>query len=542
MVSILTVPEQKSSGAVTVALTPDDTREWLGKLVMAESEETLARIYHELHDLNRVPVKPEVRLRLLELYRAPVKFIVENIEAKLIDRNIPISKSQAMLGELCKRVMIEMAYGYKRVVLDLARSIRSFKPSKDLRITIHRSIYYLAQSVLHSALYYSIQPPGTWMEIHSLYNYARKFNLLQKPIRDALNQAKPKNSIAHVYQQAILFGVSSVYKQSVPVTGKLYRYLDRWASLVEVKDFDRAPTTRCQFVIEPEQDRPGHPFEKETAPKRTKSLLLLDARAITNVAHSQWNELASGSKPKSTGLGEEFFDGNGFEMLEQAIRAWGLAPRRQQPRNTISGPFQLVIGINGCVFCMNGEQAFATAAAASSREVPDTTESNSRPTQPGVDEDPVRQNWTGVNESTHGICLSVDLGRPSSVLIRIGEVVAYRTNRGNARWSAGLVRWVCINDTELRTGIQQLGVDCRPAAINPIDVSDSSGADFKGGIFVPGGSGAKRFPSLVTPAGTYGSGRKLMVDDGKVTKTAQISKLLERSPHYDWFEFHLIDI
>ena len=66
MVSILTVPEQKPSPTVTVALTPADTREWLEKLPLEDARESLTRIYNELHDLNRIPVKPGIRLRLLE--------------------------------------------------------------------------------------------------------------------------------------------------------------------------------------------------------------------------------------------------------------------------------------------------------------------------------------------------------------------------------------------------------------------------------------------------------------------------------------------
>lgn len=539
MVSILTVPEQKPSPTVTVALTPADTREWLEKLPLEDARESLTRIYNELHDLNRIPVKPGIRLRLLEAYRKPVRFICENIETDLEAKDIPFADSQVILAEISRRATVEMAYGYKSVVLDLAGTIRSNRGNKDLCTAIHRAINYLSRTVFQSALYYNSWPPGSWIEIHSLFKYARKLGIVQTPVKDALNKSKPKNSIAHIYQQAVLFGVSDTYRHPSQIMGKLYRYLDRWASLVETSDYHSAPSTRCQFVVVPELDRPAQVLDSKSAPKRAKSMLLLDARAITNIAHSQWHEIRTGSKPSLNGHGEDFFDGIGFDMLEQAIRAWGVAPRRKYPRNPISGPFHLVLGIDGCVFCVNGERTFTRAFKNGSQNPPTTPVANSQQpvTPPG--EKHTSQNWIGVNESTRGICLSTDLNRGSGVLIRIGEVVAYRTDRGNARWSAGLVRWVRITEAEIQAGIEQLGADCKPAAVQPLASSGNPENGFRSGIFVPADSDTQRQPSLVTPAGTFRNKRKLIIDDGTVTRLALAGRLVERSPHFDWFEFSL---
>lgn len=539
MVSILTVPEQKPSATVTVALTPDDTREWLEKLSHDESEESLTRIHHELYDLNRIPVKPGARLRLLEPYRASVKYIADNIEAGLAAQDIPFQKSQTLPAEICRRAMIEMAYGYKCVVLDLAKLIRSSRANKDLRTAIHRAISYLSQSAFRSALYYNSPPPGTWIEIHSLFAYARKLGMEASPVKDALNKSRRKNTITHAYQQAILFGVSDVYRFSAPVTGKLYRYLERWASAASTKDYVSAPDNRCQFVVDPELDRPAQPLDQKSAPKRTRSMLQIDARAITNVAHSQWHGIRKGDKPKANGLGEAFFDGNGFDMLEQVIRAWGIAPRRKFPRNPISGPFQMILGINNCVCCINGEQAFRGASSNKQNGGAQASGAIVEPSQAGGSG--IRlQVWTGLNESVRGLCLAADLSRSASVVARIGEVVVSRTDRGNARWSAGLIRWARIIDVELRVGIQQLGPDVRPALVSPVSNPGSAENAFKPGIYVPGDADSRRQPSLVVPMGTYRVNRKMVVDDGTVTRIALAGKLLERSPYFDWFEFSLV--
>jgi hypothetical protein len=333
--------------------------------------------------------------------------------------------------------------------------------------------------------------------------------------------------------------VSDPYRLSVPVIGKLYRYLDRWASLVEITEYVSAPDSRCQFIVEPDQDQPAQAFDKKLAPKRARSMLLVDARSITNVAHSHWHEVRKGSKPKPNGLGETFFDGNSIDMLEQVIRSWGISPQRRYPRNSISGPYQLALGIGNSVYCINEERIFKGASTGQKSLGSAVTGAIVEPVGSTTQANQFAQVWAGLNESILGVCLCVDLSRISEVQIRIGEVVAYRTDRGNARWSAGLVRWVRMTDNELRAGIQQFGADCRPAIVSPIPVPDRGGNGFKPGIFVPGDSEGKRQPSLIAPAGTFRSKRKILVDDGTVTRIALAGNLLERSPHYDWFEFSL---
>ena len=111
MVSILAIPEQKSSNTVTVELKPAHTREWLARLPLLHEEDCLRQIFQALHEFNRVSVKPGARLRLLELYRTPLKFLGENIEKMLWDKYSPLSDRHGVLAELCRRVTMKWLTG-----------------------------------------------------------------------------------------------------------------------------------------------------------------------------------------------------------------------------------------------------------------------------------------------------------------------------------------------------------------------------------------------------------------------------------------------
>ncbi len=538
MVSILAIPEQNSSNTVTVELTPDQTREWLAKLTLLDTEDSLARIFQALHEFNRVPVKPGSRLRLLELYRTPIGFIGENIEKTLYDKYSPLSEKQSKITDLCRRVNMEMAYGYKSVVLDSAVMLRSGRTNNDLSTAIHRSIRYLTHALYNSALTYNSYPAGTWMEIHTLYIYARKLGFLDNPVKDALNRSRPSNNIPHAYQQAVLFGISDSYKLSVKVIGMIYRYLDRWASSAEISPFRTLPTTRCQFVIDPAQDLPAQPYTEGLTPKRTRHHMLLDARTITNIAHNQWHSLRAGTSPNPAGPGVGFFENGGADMLERVIRAWGLAPRRKHPRNAISGPYQLALGIPACNFYLNGGFTFKGVADDNGpRNPPAATDNSDAQQRTAPIQDHTKQNWLAADESIHGICMYVDLSRPAAILARVGEVVAFRTNRGGANWSAGLIRRIRITDTELRLGLQKLGAGCTAVALRPVGKSDMPLGSFKLSISIPNHDNIEQSQSLLTPPGAYRKSRQLMVDDGSAVRIVRANKLIERGLHYEWFEY-----
>ena len=542
MGSILAVPEQSSARVVTVELKPAQAKERLAKLPLLHSEDTLSKIFHDLHDLNRIPVKPGTRLRLLELYRKPVKFIEGNIDKNLSGKYTPLSEKNGQIAELCRQVSVEMAYGYKSVVLDSANAFLTTRSSGDLPTAVHRSIRYLTHTIYNSATYYSSFPPGTWLEIHALFLYARKLGIQDKVVKDTLNRAKPKNSISHAYQHAVLFGISDPYKQSATVIRKIYRYLDRWASNVKITTYRSATTTRCHFVIDPSLDRPHQPDSTGNNPKRSKQLLQFDARAITKIAHNQWCKLGSGADPNSSTLGEGFFDNGGLDMLERVIQAWGLSPKRKHPRNAISGPYQMALGINACNFFLNGGSGFTGAATDEEEHIIDAASGTFGLQQVRKrDEVYVKQNWQGANESIHGLCLFVDLSRPAAVLVRVGEVIAFRTNRGDARWGAGLVRWVRATETELRIGIQRLGASCLAVAIKPASGEKTSTSVYKNSIAVPHNDNIEQAKSLLAPPGIYKKDRALMVDDGTNVKLVRATSLIERSLHFEWFEFEDVE-
>ena len=528
MVSVLTIPEPKARSVSDAKVNPKETHQWLSKLALFDTQGSLKQLFETLHESNRIACKTESRFEMLEMYRQPVSSVAQTVEEVLSKSSTPLPGDHAQLADLMKRVIIEMAYGYKSIVLDRAKTHRTKKPNGEMCTAIHRSMGYLYLTLYYCALYYNSYPEGTWTELHSLYGYARKLDIHNESVQDKLNTSRPKNNIAHVYQQALLFGLSDPYGKPVPVIQKIHRYLDFWASDSHVRSFAKPPSKRCQFTIDPGQDRPAQSYALNAATKKSKNLMLLDTRGITKTAHQHWGELELDAHSEFTGLPDGFFDRNGADMLQCVISAWGIAPRRKQPRNAIAGIYQLVVGIDASHYFVNGGSRVEVVS------------NPSAPTAPTGAGEYVTQNWLGENESSHGLCLRVDLNKPAVIQVRVGEVVAFRLNRDQASWSTGVVRWVRLTNTVLRVGLQKLGSSAQAIAVKPVNANTSNKSVLKNSIWIPKHELSQYSHSLVTPPGMYEDQRELFIDNGKVTRTVRAIKQLERSHHYEWFGYELV--
>ena len=529
MVSALTIPEPKARSMSKIKVSPKETHQWLSKLASLDAQGGLDQLFETLHESNRIVCKVEPRFEMLEMYREPVGSVAVAVEDVLCESSTPLPGDHAQLADLMKRVIIEMAYGYKSIVLELAKTRRNKKLNGEMCTAIHRSVRYLYLTLYYCALYYNSHPKGTWTELHSLFAYARKLDIHNDGVRDKLNASRPKNNIAHAYQQALLFGLSDPYGKPVPVIRKIHHYLDFWASDTHVGSFAKPPSKRCQFVIDPGQDRPAQSYALSTVSKKPKDLMLLDTRGITKTAHQHWRELEAGVHSEPTGLSDEFFDRDGADMLPCVISAWGVAPGRKQPRNAIAGTYQMVVGMDASHYFVNGSNRLQIAS----------DQSVQLPTQSAAGEY-VAQNWLGENESSHGMCLRVDLNRPAVIQVRVGEVVAFRLNRDQASWSAGLVRWVRLTNTILRVGLQKLGGSAQAIVVKPANANTGNESASKNSIWVPKHELSRYSQSLVTPPNTFKDQRKFFIDDGKVVRMIRAVKQLERSHHYEWFGYELL--
>jgi len=524
----LAVPRQSRQTDAQTVTRPAQTREWIARLPLLNTRESLQQIHNALWGINRTELKTGQRLKLLDMYRSPLQVIRRQVETRLTRGAAPLSDADLTIAEAFRNCCVEMACGYKTIVLEVAQT-RKRRQLDELRLSMARAIFYLEQAVFACALYRQTPPESVWLEIHTIYQYAVQLGIAENPIRDPIARARTATSISLTYRRALLFGLSDPFHQSVSVMGRLLNFIRRHAQDAVLKAYSPPPTERCQFVIDPMSDYPARAYVKQGDEEPPGNALLLDTLQLTRSAHDQLKRLTSAAQ-YDVELDDEFQDELGRKLLEEVVYAWGMIPRREEERTEGEEDIELMIGIGAVAHCMNGGKQLelsstdhaSHAATAGTFQLHQVRRQASTPEPVG---------GRVVDKAASGIRIAVPYNAAAVGSLRVGDIIAVRESAG--AWTPGLIRWIRCVDDAIHLGVRKLQRPSRPVAVKPVATEGE----------VPFKEGLALFPDdeeaaiqLITPPGLYRQQRNLFIDDGSSLLMTRSRGLLERSQTMEWFE------
>ena len=539
----LAVPEQHPPDSGEEMLHPAAIRDRLSRLPLLNTLDSLRQIHDSLHRMNRLSMRAGLRSESLDLYRVPIQFIGQNIEKQLASALFPHSNRHSRLAELCRETMLEMAFGYKSVILERAESVRSNLYGSEITQMIYRAMWYLAGALRNFALSYASCPSGIWRELHTLYAYAGRRGVQQNAVKDSLHQDLGPSSVAQVYKQSILFGLVDPYRLSAAGIRGTFRYLDQWAALAEVRPYATPPTHRCQFVIDPDADRPARSYLETRTDEKGDHCLLLDTRGLTRRIHEQWNQIRAGFDLTESGLDNEFRKETWSEILEKSVLAWGLSPSRQFPREDRRTPFVLSPGLESVNYCLNNESRFRCNSENEAGDVQTVITGTFGQQQFNRPEPEIgRQCWQSINDSVLGLQLEVSIEDEQKIIIRVGDMAAFKADEDQSEWEVGVVRWARMEGLMLRIGLQKFIADAQAIAVRPVSAPESQYQHFKNSVMLSPVAALQQPKTLITPPRIYARHRNLFVDDGEILHMFRCQRLMERNAHYEWFEYEDLDL
>lgn len=541
----LAVPRQSRQSTSQTATRPAQTREWIARLPLLNTRESLQQIHDALWDLNRAELKVTQRLTLLDTYRSPLRVIRRQVETRLTRGAAPLSNADLSIAESFRDCCVEMAYGYKIAVLEIARS-RKRRQLDVLRLSMARAIFYLEQTIYACALSRQTPPAGIWLEIHTIFQYAKQLGISEESIKDPISKTRTSTSISLTYRRVLLFGLSDPFHQTVPVMGRLLSFLIRHAQDAELKPYSRPPTERCQFVVDPQADYPARAFIKQGDATPPRGALLLDTVDLTRNAHHQLKRLAA-AEQVDVELDDEFKDELGRKLLEEVVYAWGMIPRRQEDRAAAGDErIEAITGIDTVNYCMNGDKPF---------ELSSTDHANYAATAGTFQLHQVRRSPSShqkldcriVDRADSGLRIAIQYEAAAVGSLRVGDIIAGRV--GSNAWMPGLIRWMRCVDDMIQIGVKMLPRTARPVAVKPVSTERTE--PFKEGLALfPDTSEDQEdenknqasLVQLITPPGLYRRQRNLFVDDGSTLLMTRTRTLIERSQTIEWFECEMINL
>ncbi|HYM48676.1 MAG TPA: hypothetical protein VES91_09345 [Burkholderiaceae bacterium] len=535
MLLILNVPPLTTRVLSDVELRPARVQKLISELPMLNVVETSRKLFAMINVNNRIEIENRARFELLELYRKPVHDLAIELQKQYLGQPLPLMDRQKVAAEQNRQFQIEMAFGYKRIVLSSASGTATGEQSPpQLAIAIQRAIRHLAEAIAISYEVYSPCPIGAWQEIHALYHYAETLKLTDTQVLDQLNKTVPATSVAHAYKQALLLDLADPYHLPARLTEKVQLYLDRWANMAAILPASQTFDPTCQFLIDQNADHAGIAYTLETAIESPDHYRLLNTVELARVVHMHLTTQLGGERPNPDGLEASFFTEDTSDLLRRLINVWGLHPKRGFRRNrSTQGKMDVAVGLNSINYWLNGGSRFVVSSSFVG-PLPQRTQLGGGERKPQQVEQPDLEYgpWDVLDESAGGFSLT----RQGLIRtrVRVGDLLAVRVPGVVNPWSLAAVRWArSSSPSEVEIGVQRLAPHADAVVIKVFN-EEGKESDFLPALRLPEIKAFNQAPSLVTHCGVFRPQRELYLDDGLrlfriiATQPIEITSAFER--------------
>jgi cyclic-di-GMP-binding protein len=538
----LSVPNLSTRLLSEIELDPAKVEKWLDGLPLLNLVETSQKILSTLMIYNRIELENDRRLKLFELFRSPIKQLSFELKKQYIGQPLPLPEKYKNASEKNQQFQVEMAYGYKRAILNTEPPSRpENNPGRkvSLAFPIQRAIYYLTECLMASYQSYAPYPQATWVEIHTLYRHAESIGVVNVDVVDPFNQTLGKTSVSHVYKRALLMGLSNPRHLTARMVDKIAHYLDRWASLPVLLpatvDFD--PT--CQFLIDQYGDRAGILYTGDISLEKPEQYRLLNTVELARRIHGHLTALQQGRQPDPEGLDPQFFNEDSHELLLRLIHAWGVHPRRSFRRSIKAGEeINLAIGLRAINYWVNNGERFLTSATFMGPQPRRTSVVDSNNNHRNTETEEFEYStWTVQDESAGGLSLLKNGFIKSRV--RVGDLVATKKPNAASPWEISVIRWVkSASPSNLEIGTQRLAPNAEPVVIKTYN-EDNKESDFLPALLLPEIKPLKQTPTLITHRGVHQPKRVIYMDNGRRLIKIILIQLIELTNAYERFTFRI---
>ncbi len=534
----LAVPERATRLITDVEMQPGKVEQWLASLPLLNMAEGGRKLYSSLNLYNRIDLDPDLRLRLLELYRAPINHIVNELQKQYVGLPLPLPDRQKNAAKQNWEFGQELAFGYKHVVLAHNQQPNMVREPAALALPIRRAIQHLTDVLLACYLSYSPHSQNLWREIHTLYAHGERLGVAHIEVDDPLDTGRGKGTVADAYKHALLLNLNNPYHLPARMIQKIHQYLECNASLATLhRDVDRVEPT-CHFLIDLEGDRAGILYSTDTVLDRSPRYCLLNTVELARHIHSQLKSMQDGLPPVDSHLPAEFYKHGGQEMLLRLINVWGVNPKRTFRRSRRADTkLDVAVGLDAVAYWLNGARHFVLSAeligpfpqrtnigvfAKVQREA-------ARP--PDFD----HASWSIRDESAGGMSL-----RKNGTLrrrVKVGDLIAGRSSASADGWTISAVRWVkSANPSSVEIGTQCLAPSAT-AVVVKIVADNNEESDFLPALLLPPIPTLKEPQTLVTPRNVFRPRRIIYLDNGTRLTRLIATQLAEATSGFERIEF-----
>ncbi len=531
--------------------------QWLANLPKANIGETARQLYQGLIELNQLIVPADKRLQMLEKIRPDVHYVCTALSKYYLGQSIVLEDKPRKVANLSQALQNHLANGYKIVVAQ-ERTLKTREHSALVTLAIQRAMRGLCGPLVRALQLYCPVADGVWLELHQLYQLARRRNYQHEPVRDRESPDHKYLSIEQCYITALLLGAARPNQIRQSAMGKLFGTLQDWNRLAEIVP---ASDPDALFIINPDMDCAPRYRAMVRNEDLSHSLGLKTQALVDGIKDYMLN----GPDPRGALKVPEGF---GVELLQHVSQSWGDLAERTFNRVPGRGQVRLSIGMSATHFRIS-RTSFAKFIDADEHDINPFTDAAQRSRQEGwgsafdgdrsVDWSPsgIEQinyntlpgemegeesypihNLPIVNHSPGGFCLTWPKEVPKQ--LQAGELLGLQEN-ADQDWSLAVVRWI----RQVRGGGTQMGVEliaphCIPCAVKLIRKTEQS-SQFLRALMLPEVTAIDRPATLITPRMPFQVNSKVVIRQGGKEQRGQLVDCITATGSFSQFAYRVLE-
>ncbi|MEW7976806.1 MAG: hypothetical protein AB2814_05005 [Candidatus Sedimenticola endophacoides] len=306
---------------------PDELREWMDELPIANPLLTAENLLLSLQLLNRHPGALSELPELLSLYLHMFGDLLDLLRSGAGKPSAVGRRARADLDETVQQINKELAFGYKRAIL--ARQAIPM-PREVAAEILTNGLKFLANELMFAYVHYRREPANTRMEIMQIFLLAERLRVSGADIGDA-GYASAAPTVRLAFKRILLVSILHPYRLQPGEAWALFDYLRQTADLARLSQFRQRDKTEGCFLV-PVRGPVRHlHYDSSSLPEGSEQMLLLDTTSLNVRAYQDLSTIKSGRSDPASLFGA--LGRHGTErLLHTLLVNWHLRPRRRHAR------------------------------------------------------------------------------------------------------------------------------------------------------------------------------------------------------------------
>jgi hypothetical protein len=449
----------------------------------------------------------------------------------------PEAQKAAIVSQSLQKNMID---GYLQCI-SAAIEDKKGKQVKEpfFALAIHRAITGYGLFFYRNFQIYSQAPKGFWLALHSLFQIADHYELLDQQITDPIFAKPPASSIQSAYLRIILLASAKVSQLSQKDIGAIFRAFADWAQLVKF-NLGLSESAESFYCINLSKDFGASYKSRVSESEQDDIIIELDFGALLAQLSKQNKSTSSSISPSAT-IKIPLDVSNA--ALAHVIETLGNVALRKQERRAIEITADICIGLSDAHYFIGDREQFDQQVKnmTRGRQVEDTFLSGLTPNEAYHAEHPDAERphyrVSVQNVSQGGYCLLWDGTTP--IKVEGGDLISIK-EFGKPNWNLGVVRWIRQRRSGSQLGVQLLSDKAKPAAI--AQVYDMGGySEYARALYLPPSRILDMPETLITPSIPFNEFDrvKVLIDNGDFA--AKLDKCLFSTGHVQRYIYHALD-